>query len=89
MILDAVRESQGTAIAVQESRLSEWLQLAVSAEGISVCPEAAACIGALQQLTTDGWIQPEEHVVVFHTGAAQKYPEAIENVPPFLDTNGD
>src|SRR5678810_1286487 len=37
MILDAVRQSQGLAIAVDESRIPEWMQLAVSAEGIPLC----------------------------------------------------
>src|SRR5439155_25371618 len=51
MMLDAIRASGGTAIAVEERRLSEWLRLAASLEGIPVCPEAAACVGALETLT--------------------------------------
>lgn len=85
MILDAIRASGGTALAVSESRLSEWLRLAVSLEGIPVCPEAAACVGALELLTKKGWIQPHERVVVFNTGAAQKYVEAIRTSLPRID----
>jgi threonine synthase len=85
MILDAIRQSGGTAIAVSESRLDEWLRLAASLEGIPVCPEAAACIGALETLVGRGWIQPHEHVVVFNTGAAQKYVEAIRCDLPRID----
>lgn len=77
MILDAVRESGGRAVAVAEKRLMEWNLLAVSSEGISVCPETAACIGALDQLAAEGWIAPDEQVVLFNTGAVQKYAEAI------------
>ncbi len=77
MILDAVRESGGRAVAVAEQRLMEWNLLAVSSEGISVCPETAACIGALDQLAAEGWIAPDEQVVLFNTGAVQKYAEAI------------
>jgi len=77
MILDAVRESGGRAIAVDEARIYEWMKLATSLEGISVCPETAACVGALEQLAAEGWIAPAERVVVFNTGAAQKYPEAM------------
>jgi threonine synthase len=77
MILDAVRESGGRAVAVAEERLLEWNLLAVSSEGISVCPETAACIGALDQLVGEGWIAPDEKVVLFNTGAVQKYAEAI------------
>ncbi|MBX3415002.1 MAG: threonine synthase [Pirellulales bacterium] len=77
MILDAVRESAGRAIAVDERRISEWMQFATSLEGISVCPETAACVGALEMLAAEGWIAPDDRVVVFNTGAAQKYPEAM------------
>jgi threonine synthase len=85
MILDAIRASQGRALAVAEHRLREWTQLAVASEGISVCPEAAACVGALQQLVADGWIRPTERVVIFNTGAAQKYVECIAAQPPRID----
>lgn len=77
MILDAVRASGGRAVAVDEGRIREWLALGMAAEGIAFCPETAACIGALEQLAAEGWIAPEERVVIFNTGAAQKYPEAL------------
>jgi threonine synthase len=85
MILNAVRQSGGTAIAVEEGRIREWMQLAVSSEGISVCPEAAACVGALEKLLASGWIKPHEQVVLFNTGAVQKYPEAIATTLPRLN----
>lgn len=85
MILDAVRESGGLAIAVEEQRLREWMELAVSREGIAVCPESAACVGACQELQQSGWIRPHERVVIFNTGAAQKYVEAIESKLPLID----
>jgi threonine synthase len=85
LILDAIRESGGTAIAVAESRLSEWLRLASSLEGIPICPESAACVGALQSLVATGWIKPYERVVIFNTGAAQKYVEALRSDLPRLD----
>ncbi len=85
MILDAVRESRGCAIAVDESRIREWMQLAISREGISVCPETAACVGAAEKLVSQGWIKPHESVVIFNTGAAQKYVEAIQSKLPEID----
>ncbi|HEX7377676.1 MAG TPA: threonine synthase [Pirellulales bacterium] len=84
MILDAVRASGGCAIAVKEPRIREWMRLAVRLEGIAVCPEAAACVGALEQLAASGWIKPDERVVIFNTGAAQKYPEAMQVELPRL-----
>ncbi len=85
MILDAVRESGGTAVAVEEARLREWLELTFRLEGIGICPETAACVGALERLASNGWIKPHDRVVIFNTGAAQKYVEAIQCDLPRLD----
>jgi threonine synthase len=86
MILDAVRASAGRAVAVEEARLREWMALGVRSEGLAICPETAACIGALEKLVTENWIRPDEHVVIFNTGAAQKYPEAMQaDLPRIAD----
>lgn len=85
MILDAVCESQGLALAVPEEHLQDWMKLGVSSEGISICPETAACIGAAEKLAKDEWIRPDERVVIFNTGASQKYPEAMAAELPMLD----
>jgi len=87
MILDAVRESGGLAIAVEESGIRGWMRQAVAAEGIPLCPESATCVGSLAALVKRGWIRPQERVVIFNTGAAQKYPEAIAASLPRLDKN--
>ncbi|GDY08882.1 threonine synthase [Planctomycetia bacterium] len=87
MILDAIRASKGLAIAVEEARIREWLELTCRLEGIAICPETAACVGALESLTARGWIRPNERVVIFNTGAAQKYVEAIRSDLPRLDVN--
>ena len=87
MILDAVRESGGTALAVAETRLSDWQCMGTRLEGISICPETAACIGALEHLVSENWIQPEESVVVFNTGAAQKYVSMTIPDLPRLDSS--
>jgi threonine synthase len=77
MILDAIRASGGTAVAVEDGRIVEWMRLANSREGIAVCPESAACVGAAEMLTKSGWIRPDEKVVLFNCGAAQKYPHSL------------
>ncbi len=89
MILDAVRESGGLALAAPESKLETWQYQSTQAEGISVCPETAACIGALEQLVQDDWIKPDEKVVVFNTGAAQKYVSMQVPDLPRLDAQGE
>ncbi len=66
-------------------RIGDWMRLAISSEGIAVCPEAAACVGAAIRLREEGWIQPHEHVVLFNTGAAQKYVECLSTALPEID----
>jgi threonine synthase len=78
MILDALRASGGRAVAVEEGHLREWMAMGMQTEGLSICPETAACIGALEQLREENWIRPDEQVVIFNTGAVQKYPEAMQ-----------
>lgn len=85
MILDAVRASGGCAMAVAEQRLREWMTLVARLEGISLCPEAAACIGSLEQLVQEGRVGVDERVVIFNTGAVQKYVEAMASELPRLD----
>lgn len=85
MILDAIRESGGTAVAVVENRIVEWMNLAGSSTGLAICPEAAACVGAIELLAESGWLNRDARVVLFNTGAANKYTEAIKVDLPKLD----
>jgi threonine synthase len=81
MILDAVRVSGGTCIAVPDGELIGWMNRATAAEGISICPESAAAVAAAGMLRARGWIQPKEKVVIFNCAAGQKYPH-LSSLPP-------
>jgi threonine synthase len=85
MMLDAIRASGGLAIAGREGRIVEWMRRVAGLEGIAICPEAAVCFDCLERLRQAGQVRPEEQVVVFNTGAAQKYPEAVPLDLPRLD----
>ena len=87
MILEAVRDSGGMAMSAPEGDIPKWMQLANSKEGIAVCPETAVCLGVLGQLTGQGKIKPKDRVLVFNTGAAQKYPESVAAELPRIDMN--
>jgi threonine synthase len=77
-ILRVVRESQGTAVAVPEAALlADTLRLA-RREGVTACPEGGAALAALRRLAGDGWVAPDEEVVLFNTGSGLKYLEALE-----------
>ncbi len=76
LILDAVRQSGGTAIAVNDEDLIDaGIELA-SLEGMFVAPEGAACIPALRKLLATGFLKPSERIVIYNTGAGLKYLEA-------------
>jgi threonine synthase len=86
MILDAVRESGGTAIAVEEERIIPWMRQGIAAEGIGFCPESAACIGAAEMLAASGWLGPDERIVLFNCAASQKYPHVAKlDLPVIAD----
>ncbi|PAW88831.1 MAG: threonine synthase [Pedosphaera sp. Tous-C6FEB] len=85
MILDAVRASGGVALTAPEADIPKWMRLASASEGVALCPETAVCLGALEVLVQTGKVKPTERIVVFNTGAAQKYPEAVHEQLPRLD----
>jgi threonine synthase len=85
MMLDAIRASGGCAIAGSEQRIVEWMRRVASLEGMDVCPETAVCFDCLDQLCKRGQVRHDEHIVVFNTGAAQKYPEVLPLDLPRLD----
>src|SRR5438552_12855807 len=82
MILDAIRASGGCALAGREAQIVPWMQQVARLEGIGICPETAVCFDCLEQLQSQGQIRAADEVVVFNTGAAQKYPEVLPlNLP--------
>ena len=88
MILDAVRASGGAACRSSEEELLAWMDKACELEGISLCPETGACLASLAQLRSEGRVAADERVVVFNTGAVQKYMELLPAPPPKIDDPG-
>ena len=85
MMLDAIRASGGWAVAGREARITPWMKRVAAREGIAICPETAVCFDVLEQLVQDGRVRADDEVVVFNTGAAQKYPEALPLRLPMID----
>lgn len=77
LILDAIRASGGTAVAVADEELVAAVKEIGAAEGIFTAPEGAACLPALKRLIADGFIESGETVVIFNTGAGVKYLECF------------
>ena len=90
MIIDAVNESGGQARACPEQSLISWARRGAALEGIAFAPETGACLGVLELLVAEKAIHPDERVVIFNTGAAQKYVEVIGSDPlPLLPQSVD
>jgi len=77
MIIDALRTSGGTAIAVTDDQLIEATKEIGAAEGIFCAPEGAACLPALRKLMDEGLVTADERVVLFNTGSGVKYIESF------------
>jgi threonine synthase len=73
LILRALRESSGTAVAVPDEELIEAANLIGRSQGIFACPEGGATLAAFQYLRSQGWIGDDEKVVLFNTGSGLKY----------------
>jgi len=77
LVLDAVRKSHGAAVAVSDRDLVDASLELAAAEGIFAAPEGGACVAALKQLLSSGFLKPEERMVIYNTGAGLKYLEAF------------
>lgn len=73
LMLQALRDSQGTGVAVPDHRLQAGLSLLAQREGIFVSLEAAATVAALEDLVSQGWVHPDERILIFNTGTGLKH----------------
>jgi threonine synthase len=73
LILRAIRESHGTAVAVSEAEIADARTEMAEAEGLLAAPEGAAAWACLKRLAALGWVGAEERVVLFNTGSGLKY----------------
>ncbi|MCG3260107.1 MAG: threonine synthase [Candidatus Heimdallarchaeota archaeon] len=75
LILKTIRDSKGTAIAVDDLTIKIAMNQLAKEEGIMLSPEAAATVASLDLLIDDGDITKEEKVVIFGTGSGLTTPE--------------
>jgi threonine synthase len=81
LIMTTIGESNGCALAVSDQEIQlAWKEMA-SEEGIFAAPEGAATYAALKILLRDGWITPDERVVLFNTGSGLKYIDTYSSAP--------
>lgn len=85
LVLQAVYETDGTAVAVSDEEMSVEQEKIARLEGAFICPEGAAAFAAARKLALAGWIKDGERVVVLNTGAGIKYPDSVQVNPPLLE----
>jgi threonine synthase len=76
LMLDAIRSSGGTAIAVSDEEMLDAGARLAAEEGIFAAPEGAACVAAVGRLLRDGFLDAGERTVIYNTGSGLKYLEA-------------
>ncbi len=76
LVLNAVRESGGTAIAVSDEDMLEAGVNMAGDEGIFAAPEGAACVDAAARLLRSHFLKSTDRIVIYNTGSGLKYPEA-------------
>jgi len=90
LVLEAVRKSGGTALAVTDSEMLDAGALLASTEGIFAAPEGAACVAALEKLLASGFLKTTDRIVLYNTGTGLKYGEAYATrFPRFAESQQD
>jgi threonine synthase len=77
LMLQAIRESGGTAVSISDDDMLAEIPRVGKAEGIFFCPEGAACVAALRRLVENRWIKSDDEVVIFNTASGLKYLDVI------------
>ena len=73
LILRAIRESEGGAVAVPDAEMKEWVGIMGADTGIFAAPEGGATAAAVPRLMEMGLIGANDEVVLFNTGSGLKY----------------
>ena len=87
LVLEALRATGGTAVAVEDADLLADLALTARLEGMFLCPEGAATVTAAA-LARSGWLSPDDEVVLLNTGAGVIYPETVTVDAPTIAKDG-
>ena len=77
LVLNAIRESGGTAVAVSDNEILDSSLAIAHDEGMFIAPEGGACVAALSKLLASGFLKQNERIVIYNTGSGLKYLEAF------------
>lgn len=85
LMLDAIRQSGGTAVAVTDDEIRATMLEATRTSGVFVSTEAAATVAGLRRLLDDGKVDREEEIVLFITGSGLLNADMVAVDRPILD----
>jgi threonine synthase len=85
LILRAIRESKGDALAVSDEEIMEDVRRIARTEGIFACPEGAATVSGIRRMVEEGRVDRDEKVVLFNTGSGLKYTDLYDADFPVVD----
>jgi len=77
VILDILKKSGGTAVAVSDEQMFEAIQEWAAKEGVFAAPEGAAALAGYKVLLEQKFLKPEDTVVLFNTGSGLKYIDVV------------
>ncbi|HEX9976763.1 MAG TPA: threonine synthase [Dehalococcoidales bacterium] len=89
LILEAIYQTNGCAVATKDGEILQSQATLAAEEGVLACPEGAATLAATIHLLKQGWLKPDEKVVLLNTGTGLIYPETVKVEVPCLNPDED
>ena len=89
LVLRALRETAGTALAVEDAELIADVRLVGRLEGLFWCPEGAANVSAVRRLRATGWLGADDEVVLLNTGTGLILPDTVTVDAPVIPADGE
>jgi threonine synthase len=85
LILDAIRESGGTALTVKDVEMAEGMNILAQREGLFASPEVGAVVMAARKLRESGFLKPDDETVLFSTGSGLMHTDIVRWDFPVLE----
>ena len=89
LVLRAIKETNGYAIAVSDQAILDASALLAQREGLFICPEGAALVASLPELQRLGVLRAQDRVLLLNTGTGLKYPQTVQAQFPVLEADGE
>jgi threonine synthase len=85
LVLEALYETKGTAVAVSDEEILEALHEVAETEGVFTCPEGGSLYAAVKKLKQNGFVSTDDKIVLLNTGAGIIYPDTVQDEIPYAE----